>query len=124
MIDNLNYMYFGNSLKESLKQFGMVCRKEKSDQYYFIYKVNEGYEEGFIRDTDIVEFMNGEVGYSNQEVKEFLLNTARTSHSEFMKLPILEKVLKLSTHFGVETILGKSIAPLTLAVALTIIEKG
>lgn len=123
MTDNLNYIHFGDSLKESLKEFGMVCRKEKSDQYYFIYKVNEGYEEGFIRESDIVEFMNGDTGYSKQQIEQFLSETARTSNADFIKLPVLEKVSKLSEHFGVETILGKSIAPLTLAVALDIIDK-
>lgn len=123
LLDNFNYMFFGNSPKTSLKDFGMVCRKERSDQYYFIYKINEGYEEGFISETDIKEFMNGETGFSNEEIQAFLHNTAKTSYTEFMSFPILEKVYKMSEHFGVETILGKSISPLTLATAMDIIEK-
>jgi hypothetical protein len=65
-------MHFGNSLKNSLKDYGMVCRKERSDQYYFIYKVNENYEDGFITNSEIKEFMDGESGYSKKEIKNFL----------------------------------------------------
>jgi hypothetical protein len=123
MVDNLTYKYFGDSIKESLKNYGMVCRVEKSDQYYFIYKINEGYEEGFIRESELEEFLNGESGYTKKEIKEFLVKTAQVTLNEFIKLPILEKVHKLSDHFGVETILGKSISPLTLATVMNIIEK-
>jgi len=123
MLDNFDYSFFGNSPKTSLKEFGFVCRKERSDQYYFIYKINEGYEEGFISETDIKEFLNGETGFSTEEIQDFLNKTAKTSYIEFIKIPILEKVYKLSEHFGVETILGKSICPLTLETALDIMEK-
>ena len=122
-LDNFDYMHFGTSPKMSLKDYGMVCRQERSDQYYFIYKINEGYEEGFISETDIKEFMNGETGFSKEEIQVFLHNTAKTSYTQFMKIPILEKVHKMSEHFGVETILGKSISPLTLATVMDIIEK-
>jgi hypothetical protein len=121
-LDNFNYMHFGTSPKMSLKDYGMVCRQERSDQYYFIYKINEGFEEGFISETDIKDFMSGKVGYSLDEINGFLNTTNHNIH-EFLKLPILEKVYKLSEHFGVETILGKSISPLTLATVLDIIEK-
>jgi hypothetical protein len=122
LLDNFNYMYFGASPKTSLKDYGMVCRRERSDQYYFIYKINEGYEEGFVSETDIKDFMNGESGYSASEINTFL-NTINHDSTTFLKLPMLEQVYKLSEHFGVETILGKSISPLTLATALDIIEK-
>lgn len=122
MFDNLSYMYLGNSLQHSLKEYGMVCRKERSDQYYFMYKVNEKYEEGFISESEILDFMNGEAGYSVKEIKSFLDKVVNTTFMQFVKLPILEKVYKLSQHFGVETILGKSISPLTFSTAMDIIE--
>lgn len=122
MSENIKYMHFGNSLKNSLKDYGMVCRKERSDQYYFIYKVNENYEEGFITNSEIKEFMDGESGYSKKEIKNFLNTTVKTSYMEFMELPILEKVYKLSEHFGVETMLGKAVGGLTLASAVDMLE--
>ena len=122
MSNYIKYMHFGNSLKDSLKDYGMVCRKERSDQYYFVYKVNNSYEEGFITDSEIDEFMNGESGFPKKEIKNFLNTTASASYTEFMKLPILEKVYKLSEHFGVETMLGKAIGGLTLASAVHMIE--
>jgi len=122
MLDNINYMHFGNSLENSLKDYGMVCRKERSDQFYFIYKVNETYEEGFISETDIKDFMNGEAGYCENEIRDFLHKTDEKSYLNFMELPILEKVYKLSSHFGVETILGKAIQGLTLSSAVDMIE--
>jgi hypothetical protein len=122
MSDYINYIHFGNSLKQSLTDYGMVCRKERSDQYYFIYKVNEKYEEGFISETDIEDFMNSESGYSENEIRDFLHKTDEKSYLNFMELPILEKVYKLSSHFGVETILGKAIQGLTLASAVGILE--
>ena len=122
MKDNMEYNYFGNSIESSLKDQGMVCRKEKSDQYYFIYKVNEAFEEGFISENEILDFMNGETGYGKKEIMEFIKNVAKTSFMEFTQLPILEKVYKLSQHFGVEVMLGKAISGLTYDNALNIIE--
>ena len=122
MSEHIKYMHFGNSLKNSLKDYGMVCRKERSDQYYFVYKVNENYEEGFICDSEINEFMNGDSGYSKKEIKNFLTTIAQTNYTEFMKLSILEKVYKLSEHFGVETMLGKAIGGLTFASAVHMLE--
>lgn len=121
--DNLDYMFLGNSIKTSLKDYGMVCRNERSDQYYFIYKVNEGFEEGFISETEIKDLMSGNSGFSLEEIQEFLDKTAKTSYIEFMKIPILNKVYKLSEHFGVETILGKSIYPLTFTTVMNILQK-
>lgn len=122
MSEHIKYMHFGNSLKHSLKDYGMVCRKERSDQYYFVYKVNDHYEEGFISESEINEFMNGESGYTKKEIKNFLNTTAKTSYMEFIKLPILEKVYKLSEHFGAETMLGKAIESLTFASAVHMLE--
>lgn len=118
----MNYIHFGNSINHSLKEYGMVCRREKSDQYYFVYKVNEGYEEGFISETDVKEFLAGEAGFNKTEIKKFLAETANASHEDFIQLPILEKVYKLSNHFGSEIILGKAVAGLTLAKAVDMIE--
>ena len=123
MFDNLTYMHLGSSLQNSLEEYGMVCRRERSDQYYFIYKVNEKYEEGFTSESEIHEFMDGECGYSKKEIKNFLNSTAMSNYSDFMKSPLLEKVYKLSQHFGVETILGKSISPLTFSTVMDIIER-
>jgi hypothetical protein len=115
-------MHFGTSLKQSLKDYGMVCRKERSDQYYFVFKVNESYEEGFTTDSEVREFMDGKSGYSKKEIKNFLNTTANTNYMDFMKLSILEKIYKLSKHFGVETMLGKAIGGLTLASAVHMLE--
>lgn len=122
MKTDLEYNYLGDSIKDSLLKYGMICRSEKSDQFYFIYKVNEAYEEGFISESDISEFMNGETGFSKKEIMTFLKNVVQTNFMDFIKMPILEKVYKLSNHFGVEVILGKSISPLTFANVMNIIE--
>jgi hypothetical protein len=121
-MDNTNIMHFDNSIEDSLKNYGMVCQREKSSQYHFIYKLDEGYEEGFISEYDIIELMNGEAGYSVDEIDIFLDNVDSDLES-FVKLPILEQVYKLSNHFGVENILGKSIALLSFEDALNILEK-
>jgi len=123
MTDTLDYMYFGDSLKQSLKDYGMICVNEKSDQYHFIYKVQDKYEEGFITQTEITEFLDCKLGYTNKEIKKFLSETAKSSLKEFKGLPILQQVYKLSEHFGVETILGKSIAPFSLETALNLAKE-
>jgi hypothetical protein len=122
MKTELDYQHLGKTIAESLKDYGMVCRKEKADQFYFVYKVNDTFEEGFISHNEIVEFLNGDTGYTKSEIMDFLKNIAKTSFMEFVELPILEKVYKLSKHFGVETILGKSIAHLSYQTALSIVE--
>jgi hypothetical protein len=123
MTDTLSYMHFGDSLKQSLKNYGMICLNEKGDQYHFIYKIQDKYEEGFIRETDITELLDGESGFSTKEINDFLLESAKLSMKEFKELPILHQVYKLSEHFGVETILGKSIAPFSLETALDLIKE-
>jgi len=115
-------MHFGNDLKSSLKDYGMVCRKEKSDQYFFIYKVEDKFEEGFISESDLSDFMKGQSGYSKKEIKKFL-DKNEFNLKEFMNSSILNRVYQLSEHFGIEVILGKAVAGLTLATALDILEK-
>ena len=123
MKDTFSYMHFGDSLKNSLKDYGMICINEKSDQYHFIYKVEDKYEENFITETDITEFFEGKTGFTKKEIEQFFSKTAKLSLKESRKLPILHQVYKLSEHFGVETILGKSIAPFSLEVALDLAKE-
>lgn len=122
MKTELDYQHLGQTISESLIDYGMVCRKEKSDQFYFVYKVNDTFEEGFISENEIVEFLNGDTGYTKSEIMDFLKNVAKTSFMEFVQLPIIEKVYKLSKHFGVETILGKAVSHLSYQTALSIVE--
>ena len=121
MSEYINYMHFGDSTKQSLQDYGMICRKERSDEFYFVYKVNDSYEEGFITETEINEFMNGKSGYSFTQINEFL-DTIKQDSAEFSNLNILGKVYKLSKFFGVETILGKAVAGLSLESVMQMIE--
>ena len=113
---------FTGDVKTSLKEYGLVCRREKGDQYHFIYSIPEGYEEAFIRESDINDLVLGKDYLNSEEINCFLEKNNHTI-SKFVEYPILYKAYNLSKHFGYETILGKTIYPLTLDEALTILEK-
>lgn len=113
---------FTGDVKTSLKEYGLVCRREKGDQYHFIYSIPEGYEEAFIRESDINDLVLGKDYLTSEEINGFLEKNNHTIF-KFIQYPILYKVYNLSKHFGYETIMGKSIYPLTLEEVLTILEK-
>ena len=113
---------FTGDVKTSLKEYGLVCRREKGDQYHFIYSIPEGYEEAFIRESDINDLVLGKEYLGSEEINAFLQKNNHTI-TKFTEYPILYKVYSLSQYFGYETIMGKSIYPLTLNEVLTILEK-
>jgi hypothetical protein len=113
---------FVTDIKSCLQQYGIVCRREKSDQYYFIYKTPSGFDEGFLCESEINDLILGKSYFTGKQVSDFLLSI-NENISKFVNHPILYKVYTLINYFGVEEIMGKSISSLTLNEALYILEK-
>lgn len=109
------------NLRNTLKEHGLVCRREKSDQYYFIYKTPEGYDESFLCESEIDELLSDKSYLSKTEINDFI-SFVNESLSSFLNKPMLYKVDKLIKHFGSDTIMGKSVSPLTLTEALYILD--
>jgi len=118
-----NFEGLGETHTESLQKYGFVCRNEKSDQYYCLYKVNDfSYDEGFIHDSEIKDLLNEDTTYLAKEVSEFF-TYHNINKNDFSSLDILQKLDKLIRFFGTETIFGKRIQNLSLYECLDIIEK-
>jgi hypothetical protein len=122
MINSEGIEGFTSDYKSCLKEYGLVCRREKSDQYHFMYKVPDGFDEGFLYESEINDLVLGKSYFTSEEVNEFLSKYNHTLF-KFIGYPILFKVYNLIQHFGTEAIMGKSITTLTLSEALHILEK-
>lgn len=113
---------FVSDIKTSLKQYGIVCRREKSDQYYFMYKTPSGFDEGFLYESEINDLILGKSYFTDKQISDFL-SSIDENIFKFINHPILYKVYTLINYFGAEEIMGKSISSLTLNEALHILEK-
>jgi hypothetical protein len=109
--------------EKSLKHEGLICRNEKSDQYYCIYKLDTyTYSDGFLCESDIESFIKLDKTYKEKtEITDFL-NKINKSESEFLELPFVNKLQYLIDHFGHEEIMGKPIEHLTFDEAMCIVE--
>lgn len=108
-----------DSLKESF-----VCRNEKSDQYYCVYKKdNSFYDEGFIYESEIDNLINEKNSFLNDiEINNFF-KISKITRNGFSELPIVNKINLLVNYFGNEKIFGKSLQDLTFREAISIVEK-
>jgi hypothetical protein len=109
--------------EKSLKCEGLVCRNEKSDQYYCIYKLDPyTYSDGFICESEIDNFVKLDTTYKEKsEITDFLGKLNKTE-SEFLELPFVNKLQYLIDNFGHEEIMGKPIEYLTFDEAMYIVE--
>jgi hypothetical protein len=112
-----------SNMYNSLKVKGFVCRNEKSDQYYVVYKHNdEYYDEGFLHESEIEEFLNPSKSYlSEYQIYEFF-GKNNIDNDSFMKLGFVDKLELLFSSFPAEEIMGKSTQNLTFEEALAIVE--
>ena len=106
----------------SLKQYGIVCRNEKSDQYFCFYQTDKlKYDYGFIHESDISDLLNLNSWLEEKKRNEFLKYCGQDLKT-FNKLPFIHKAYSLIQFFGHEDIMGKSINPLTFMEVVDMIE--
>lgn len=119
-----NFVGHAETAHESLKNYGFVCRNERSDQYYCIYKVSDNrYDEAFICESEISDLLDYNKSYLPKDTIDLFLGNRKITKENFMKVPPLVKIQSLINFFGTEEILGKSTQDLTLAQALRMVEE-
>jgi hypothetical protein len=102
----------------SLRDYGFVCRSEKSDQYVCIYKLdNNKYEYGLLEESEIEELLTGKSWMRKKQISDFLKYCGQNLNN-FIKLPFTHKAFTMIQFFGAEAIMGKTIDPMTLDQAL------
>ena len=110
-------------LTDSLNE-GFVCRNEKSDQYYCVYKnSNSSYDEGFIHESEISDLLDEGKSYLSKDEINLFFKISNITKDYFSGLPILSKIDTLLKYFGNEKVFGKSLQNLTFSEAMTIIER-
>lgn len=124
MTQTENFEGLGQTHTESLQKYGFVCRNEKSDQYYCLYKINDfAYDEGFIRESEIQDLLNEEETFlPKEELKNFFTKNV-LNKEQFNDLTFLQKLQKIINFFGTEAVFGKQIQNLSIYECLNIIER-
>jgi len=111
------------SIEDSLND-GFVCRNEKSDQYYCVYKnSNSSFDEGFIHESEISDLLSEERSYLTKNEINTFFKVSNTTREYFSEMPVLNKVDLLIKYFGNEKIFGKSLQNLTFREAMSILER-
>lgn len=123
MIDKSLFFGKGEDYSSSLKNYGFVCRNERSDQYYLIYKYNDlFYDEGFINESDINELVSEKKTYLDKEHLDKFLSSNNLTSESFIKLNVVDKLDLMFKEFGAEEVMGKSSQALTFEEAFHIVE--
>jgi hypothetical protein len=123
MFDKSLFFGKGEDVYSSLKNYGFVCRNEKSDQYYLIYKYNDSsYDEGFINESTMNELVSEKETYLDKENLNKFLNSNNLTRESFIGLNILDKLDLMLKEFGAEEVMGKSSQALTFEEAFHIVE--
>lgn len=118
-----DFIGHGENPYESLTKYGFVCRNEKSNQYYCLYKLHDlGYEEGFVSETDIKEFLDEKTSYlSKEEINKFF-NSIPMNKESYLNLSFLDKMRHLIKYFGNRDVFGPPVQNLTLKEVMHIVE--
>lgn len=100
-------------IETSLKNKGIICKNERSDEYFCLYKKeNNFYDYSFLYESEIVELLEGKSWLCKIQVNSFL-NFCGLNLEDFYKLNFVYKVYSLIQYFGTEDIMGKSFNDLT-----------
>lgn len=103
--------YFGihPTIQDSVNS-GLIVNNERSDEYhcYFKNSDDEGYDEGFICESDLNDLIAGRDWFTTQQVNDFLLELKQSKES-FMDLTFIEKLNYMIAHFGSSDLFGKCI---------------
>lgn len=119
------HSFFGKQedVYSSLKNTGFVCRNERSDQYYVVFKYNDKfYDEGFICESTINELISDKETYISKENLINFLDSNNLTKESYLELPFIDKLDLLFRNFGAEEIMGKCAQELTLEEAFHIVE--
>ena len=123
MYEKHSFFWKQEDVYSSLKNTGFVCRNERSDQYYIIFKYNDKfYDEGFIYESSINELVSDKETYISKENLDNFLNCNNLTKESFLELPFIDKLDLMFKTFGAEEIMGKSTQELTLEEAFHIVE--
>lgn len=124
MFEYENFSGLGENNNDSLNSYGFVCKNEKSDQFYCIYKVKDFvYDEGFIHEYEIEDLLSEDKSYLSKEEINSFFNVSQINREEFFESNILKKIDKLVKFFGTDKIFGKSYQNLSFLEAKSIIDK-
>jgi hypothetical protein len=111
-------------IKISLKEKGLVCRNERSDEYFCVYKKsNNFYDYSFLYESEIIELMEEKSWLSKIQINSFL-NFCGLSLESFYKLSFAHKVHNLISYFSIQDIMGISFNDLTFQEAYNLIDES
>ena len=114
---NLDFYGLGNDLYDSLLNYGLVVRNEKSDQYACIYKIDDKYDYSFLNESELDGLVKG-TGWIEKDSINSFLNFCDKNLNEFLELNFCQKLFALISFFGVADIMGMSYDPFSLKEAI------
>jgi hypothetical protein len=117
LTNNLEFYGLESDVYDSLLNYGLIVRLEKSDQYVCIYKANDMYDYGFINESELHELMNLK-SWVTTEDRDSFLSFCDKDLNGFLELDFCQKLFAMISFFGVEDIMGPSYDPLSLKEAI------
>ena len=122
MLETPEFVGIDKNPTVSLKQYGIVSRNEKSDQHLCVYKINDfSYDYSFLYESEIKDLLELKSWVEVEKRDGFLAYCGRTLEN-FLELPFAYKVFSMIQFFGLESIMGKSLNPMTHMEAVRMIE--
>ena len=112
-LEKLGFYGIDDSLEESLFEYGLICKKDKYGEYYFIYEINGSqflYQNGYITDKEIDAFL--EESWFNTDS---FLSYVGLSKIGFITTSAVNKVYSYLQYHGYENIFGMADYDITLA---------
>jgi hypothetical protein len=101
----------------SLLNYGLIVRPEKSDQYVCIYKVNDMYDYGFINESELHEHVTLK-SWVTSKARDSFLSFCDKDLNGFLELDFCQKLFAMISFFGVEDIMGPSYDPFSFKEAI------
>lgn len=115
----IDFHGLGSDVEDSLVNFGLIVRPEKSDQYVCIYRNGSNYDYGFVNDSELNDLVFGK-GWAEPEAIDSFLEFCDKSSEDFLKLDFCQKLFAMISFFGVEDIMGTTYDPISFKEALNL----
>lgn len=115
----LDFYGLGIDVEDSLLNYGVVVRPEKSDQYVCIYRNGDNYDYGFVNESELNDLVIGK-GWAEPEAIDSFLRFCDKSLEDFLQLDFCQKLFALIKFFGVEDIMGTSYDPFSYKEAINL----
>ena len=111
--ETCGFFGIGDTIEESLADYGMVMRNTRSDEYEVYFRVAEGlYGWGIIYQSEIESIVNGNSWVPNDKVKKILEQSEQTKES-FLSIPIELQIFTIRMVLGHTNTFGKTIETYT-----------